>query len=100
MNKQEKFKKLLSNTVVDGELVEKKKSEIMVEPSFVQNKMSCACGGYHTITLSNDGTAHSFGYNGEGALGLGHNHLSITLPTPIPNLPQINFVSCGGYFTV
>ena len=61
--------------------------------------MACACGEYHTITLSDDETAHSFGRNSEGQLGLGHNN-DVSLPTPIPNLPKINMVSCGGYFTV
>ena len=60
--------------------------------------MACACGYFHTITLSNDGTVHSFGYNG-GALGLGHDN-DVSLPTPIPNLPKINMVSCGAFFTV
>ena len=58
-----------------------------------------ACGYYHTITLSDDGIAHSFGKNQEGAIGLGHNN-DVSLPTPIPNLPQIKMVSCGGFFTV
>ena len=61
--------------------------------------MACACGGYHTITLSDDGTAHSFGSNEEGALGLGHNN-HVSVPTPIPNLPKINLISCGHAFTV
>ena len=61
--------------------------------------MACACGYAHTITLSNDGTVHSFGSNREGELGLGHNN-NASLATPIPNLPKINLVSCGGYFTV
>ena len=61
--------------------------------------MACACGNDHTITLSNDGTAHSFGRNGEGELGLGHNN-DVSLPTPIPNLSQINMISCGAKFTV
>ena len=61
--------------------------------------MACACGTHHTITLSDDGTAHSFGRNKEGELGLGHNN-DVSLPTPISNLPQINQVSCGAYFTV
>ena len=34
-----------------------------------------------------------------GQLGLGHNN-DVLLPTPIPNLPKINMISCGGYFTV
>ena len=49
--------------------------------------------------MSNDGTAHSFGCNDEGALGLGHNN-PVFIPTPIPNLPQINMISCGMTFTV
>ena len=54
--------------------------------------MSCACGGFHTVVLSDDGTAHSFGRNEYGALGLGHNN-DVSLPTPIPNLPTINMIS-------
>ena len=61
--------------------------------------MACACGLFHTISLSDDGTVHSFGRNEEGALGLGHNN-DVSLPTPIPNLPQINLISCGAFFTV
>ena len=62
-------------------------------------EMACACGFENTITLSNDGTVHSFGRNNEGELGLGHNN-DVSLPTPIPNLPKISLISCGGYFTV
>ena len=61
--------------------------------------MACVCGHEHTITLSDDGTVHSFGRNNKGALGLGHNN-DVSLPTPIPNLPQINVISCGYKFTV
>ena len=62
--------------------------------------MACVCGQYHhTITLSDDGTAHSFGKNNDGQLGLGHNN-NVSLPTPIPNLPKINQISCGSLFTV
>ena len=61
--------------------------------------MTVCCGKYHTITLSNDGTLHSFGDNNEGQLGLGHNK-DVSLPTPIPNLPKIKMISCGSYFTV
>ena len=60
---------------------------------------ACCSGSFHTITLSNDGTIHSFGYNDKGQLGLGHNK-NVSLPTPIPNLPKIIAISCGGYFTV
>ena len=61
--------------------------------------MACACGYNHTITLSDDGTVHSFGRNNEGALGLGHNN-DVYLPTPIPNLPKIKMIACGTFFTV
>ena len=61
--------------------------------------MTACSGEYHTITLSNDGTVHSFGINQFGQLGLGHNHI-VSIPTPIPNLPKINLISCGRNFTV
>ena len=92
-------KKIPKVSHIDEEsTVEKMKTEIM-EVSFVQSKMACACGFRHTITLSDDGTVHSFGRNKEGALGLGHNN-DVSLPTPIPNLPKINMISCGAFFTV
>ena len=61
--------------------------------------MTASNGSFHTLTLSNDGTIHSFGRNEKGQLGLGHNN-DVSLPTPIPNLPQINRISCGSNFTV
>ena len=61
--------------------------------------MTACCGEYHTITLSNDGTLYSFGFNRDGQLGLGH-FRDVSLPTPIPNLPKINQVSCSWNFTV
>ena len=61
--------------------------------------MTCACGFYHTITLSDDGTVYSFGRNKGGQLGLGC-HKNVSIPTPIPNLSKINQVSCGDFFTV
>ena len=96
---RKKIQKLTHSNTTDGEPVEKKKSEIILDPSFVQTKIACACGFQHTITLSNDGTAHSFGMNDKGQLGLGHNSATL-FPTPIPNLPQINMISCGWNFTV
>ena len=58
-----------------------------------------ACGSFNTITLSNDGTLHSFGYNQQGQLGLGSFKFCVSLPTPIPNLPKIKMISCGSRFT-
>ena len=63
-------------------------------------EFACTSGYGHTITLSNDGTIHSFGRNRESQLGLGHNNTVSLIPTPIPNLPKINLISCGGFFTV
>ena len=62
--------------------------------------MAACSGELHTVTLSNDGTLHSFGSSDLGQLGLGHNNDHVSLPTPIPNLPQISKISCGGFFTV
>ena len=97
---RKKIQKLThSNLTIDGEsTVEKMKTEIL-QVSFVQTKMACVSGCYHTITLSNDGTAHSFGKNGNQQLGLGHNN-DVSLPTPIPNLPKINMISCGAFFSI
>ena len=61
--------------------------------------MACACGFFHTIILSDDGTVHSFGGNEEGALGLSQKQNN-SLPTPIPNLPKISMISCGAFSTV
>ena len=96
---KKKIQKVTHSNTIDRESVEKTKIELMKVPSFVQTKTSCVCGGNHTITLSDDGTVHSFGRNEEGELGLGHKQ-NVSLPTPIPNLPQINQISCGSRFTV
>ena len=60
--------------------------------------MTVCCGVYHTIALSNDGTLHSFGYNGNGQLGLGNNN-DVSIPSRITTLPKISQLSCGAYFT-
>ena len=94
-----KVQKVTHSNTMDNESVVKTKSELILDPTFVQTKPACVSGSYHTITLSDDGTVHSFGRNREGELGLGHNR-NVSLPTPIPNLPQINMISCGYGFTV
>ena len=96
---RKKIQKLTHSNTIQRESVEKMKSERILELIFVQPEMSCASGYEHTITLSNDGTARSFGRNNKGQLGLGHSK-DVSLPTPIPNLPQINMISCGSSFTV
>ena len=49
--------------------------------------------------MSDDGVVHSFGGNDFGELGLGHDN-DVSVPSRIPNLPQIKQVSCGCNFTV
>ena len=92
---RKKIQKVSHSNTTERKSIEKMKSKLILsEPSF-----ACSCGAYHTITLSDDGTAHSFGRNTEGQLGLGHNN-DVSLPTPIPNLPKINMISCGAFFSV
>ena len=97
---RKKRRKVTHSNTIDGESDEKLKTELVLERSFVQTKITCASGHFHTITLSNDGTAYSFGRNKAGQLGLSHNSIYVSLPTPIPNLPKINMVSCGWNFTI
>ena len=96
LNEQrKKTQKVAHSNMID---IEKKKSGIL-EPSFMQQlSQKCVCGSNHTVTLSNDKIVYSFGRN-SGELGLGHNN-HVSLPTPIPNLPQIEMISCGAFFTV
>ena len=96
---RKKIQKVTHSNTEDEESVEKMKSEPMRELNIVQTKNACATGYEHTITLSDDGTVYSFGRNDGGELGLGH-YNDVYLPTPIPNLPQINMISCGCFFTV
>ena len=93
---RKKIQKVSHSNTIDGESTESESVEKM--KCFVQC-VACVTGIHHTITLSNDGTLHSFGCNYRGKLGLGHNN-DVSLPTPIPNLPQINMISCGYGFTV
>ena len=62
--------------------------------------MTACCGSNHTITLSNDGTLHSFGRNHCGQLGLGNNNDVVSIPSRITTLPKICQLSCGEYFTI
>ena len=60
--------------------------------------MSCVSGVSHTITLSDDGVVYSFGQSiNEVELCSGHN---TKVSTPIPYLPQIKQIACGGRFAV
>ena len=94
-----KVQKVTHSNTIDNKSVAKMKNELILDSNFVQTKPACVSGSYHTITLSDDGTVHSFGRNGDGELGLGYEQ-KVSLPTPIPNLPQISLISCGAFFTV
>ena len=61
--------------------------------------MTACCGEHHTITLSNDGTLHSFGRNLYGQLGLGNSN-NVSIPSRITTLPKICQLSCGAHFTL
>ena len=63
--------------------------------------MACTIGGIHTITLSNDGEVHSFGYNIFGQLGLELElvRTSVSIPNRVTALPKIKQISCGYSFT-
>ncbi|XP_023235992.1 X-linked retinitis pigmentosa GTPase regulator-like [Centruroides sculpturatus] len=57
--------------------------------------LSVSCGGNHTIVLTADGTAFSFGDGSSGQLGLDTDILDTSLPVQI-NFPyKIARVSCG-----
>ena len=81
---RKKIQKLTHSNTTDGESTVDKMTTEMQEVTFVQTKMACACGSQHTITLSDDGTVHSFGRNEKGELGLGHDN-DVSLPTPAHN---------------
>ena len=57
---RKKIQKIAHSNTIERESAAKIKSEPMLELSFVQTETACACGSYHTITLSDDGTVHSF----------------------------------------
>ena len=61
--------------------------------------MACVSGLQFVFFLSEDGTAYCFGQNSLGQLGLGHKD-TIHVPCMVPNLPKIQFISCGYYHTV
>ena len=58
-----------------------------------------SCGGYHNVFLSDDGQLHSMGWNNLGQLGYSSPE-KCGIPTPIPNLPQIQQICCGFYYTM
>ena len=62
--------------------------------------MACATSYSHTITLSNNGVAYSFGSNLYNQLGLGICEQKVIIPKEISNLPEIKQISCGEHFAM
>jgi len=61
-----------------------------------------ACGGEHSIALTNDGELYAWGSNRDGQLGLGSHIVSEIKPKRISSLAAvpIAFIACGGHHTV
>jgi RCC1 and BTB domain-containing protein len=55
-----------------------------------------ACGFDHTIALTRDGVVYTWGYGGNGKLGLGHEK-DQNKPHPIQHLPKIIQIAAGHY---
>jgi len=59
------------------------------------NVKQISCGSSHSLVLLNNGTVKSFGYNAQGQLGLGNVTTPYMSPTLIPNITNVNQISCG-----
>jgi alpha-tubulin suppressor-like RCC1 family protein len=59
-----------------------------------------ALGSSHSMALTQDGQLLSWGYNSDGALGLGHKE-PCSLPTLVPNFPsKVADIACGWFFSL
>ena len=56
------------------------------------------CGTLFTICLTEDGLVYSFGFNGNGELGLGNNEI-YNSPQLISSLKDVEFIGVGKYDT-
>jgi|GEM_PF-4145959 len=56
-----------------------------------------AAGAWHTLLLSEGNEVYSFGYNGEGQLGFGHNNYSVIFPTKNERLTGAAGIAAGAY---
>ena len=46
-----------------------KKDNFYINPIYQKSVVKIACGGLHSVVLTSDGKAYTFGCNDEGALG-------------------------------
>ncbi|KAG8180236.1 hypothetical protein JTE90_017638 [Oedothorax gibbosus] len=76
-----------------------KKSSLSVHcvPAFDRKVTWVSCGGNHTVALTSDGKAYSFGNGYDGQLGLGSQLLDASTPHQIVFLESVKVarVSCG-----
>ncbi|CAL1273910.1 unnamed protein product [Larinioides sclopetarius] len=76
-----------------------KKSPLSVHcvPAFDRKVVWVSCGGNHTMALTSDGKAYSFGNGYDGQLGLGSRLLDVSTPNQIVFLENVKVarVSCG-----
>ena len=58
-----------------------------------------ATGLSHTLTLDDEGTVWSFGWNNYGQCGINNNKKDVTKPTKVPGLPVIVAIAAGDDFS-
>jgi alpha-tubulin suppressor-like RCC1 family protein len=62
-------------------------SPVAVASTWLKTAKKIATGSHHTCAISGDDDVYCWGYNGDGALGLGANQLPIqSSPVPVQGL--------------
>ena len=59
-----------------------------------------ACGNHFSMCLGENNLLYSFGNNINGQLGLDNDNDDYNSPQLIPNLYNIEYISCGGYHSI
>ena len=70
--------------------------EVTLIPNLPLNIVQFCSGYHHSLFLDSNRNVFSVGYNGYGALGLGHNN-TLNVLNQIPNIPPIRSISCVGH---
>jgi alpha-tubulin suppressor-like RCC1 family protein len=74
--------------------------QVMASPGVgLTNVKVIAAAGYHTVTLKNDGTVWSWGYNYYGQLGDG-THTDRAVPVQVSGLTDVTAIAAGDCHTV
>lgn len=71
-------------------------------PNGVTNWLTIAAGQYHTLGIGNDGNLYSWGYNGNGQLGIGSNiDQSVPQKVAFPNgVTSWTAVAAGAFYSL